>query len=231
MAKRTASIHRRQFVYGGALVAAAAVAIALTPRRLTDPIARDELDHAVPNVIGRYRFATVSGLVMPPQDEISERIYDQVLTRVYVADDVPPMMLLIAYGSAQDSGLQLHRPEVCYPASGYEISGIREIGLKGLRPGTDVQATFLTAARGSHTEQVLYWTRIGQHFPNSGWQEKSAIISANIGGSLPDGVLVRVSIQSPDRAEALRLVEGFNTAMVASLGARGRRLLLGSTAA
>jgi EpsI family protein len=216
---------RRQFLVGGAMLAAAGAAALLAPRRLIAAPPEGILERAIPMQIGAYRYMTASGLVVPPQDELSERIYDAVLTRVYEAGpNDPAIMLLIAYGSAQDSGLQVHRPEVCYPAAGYAI---KDTGLAPLAGVAGAEATYLTVERGDRTEQVYYWTRIGDRFPKDAWAEKLAIFGANIRGGMPDGVLVRVSMLSPSRAESLAPVTRFNQALLASLGADGRRVLLG----
>ena len=216
---------RRQFLIGGAMLAATGAATLLTPRRLIAAPPEGLLERAIPTQIGPYRYLTASGLVVPPQDELSERIYDAVLTRVYAAGpDRPAIMLLIAYGSAQDSGLQVHRPEVCYPAAGYQIKASSLAPLAGV---AGAEATHLTVERGDRTEQVYYWTRIGNQYPKDQWAEKLAIFGANIRGGMPDGILVRVSVLSPSREDALAPVAAFNKALLASLGADGRRILLG----
>lgn len=223
---RTGRLDRRQFVLGGALLAASVGAAALRPTRTAPRIAPGDLDRAVPKRIGSFRYVTAAGLVLPPSDELSERIYDQVLTRVYVNDRSEQVMLLIAYGSAQDSGLQLHRPESCYPAAGYSLGPPQIVPFQAGRD-TSANAIYLTAERNKRTEQVFYWTRIGDAFPTSLWSGRRAILSANASGLLPDGVLVRMSTISPDRQASLRLIEAFNEALISALPAEGRRLLVG----
>jgi EpsI family protein len=216
---------RRQFVFGGALLAAAASTMLLKPQRIAAPLTPGALDKAVPKTLGPYSFLTASGLVLPPQDELTEQIYDQVLTRVYTADGLLPIMLLIAYGSAQDYTLQAHLPEVCYPSSGYTLTEVDRLPTRlGSAAGT---ATFLTAERAGAIEQVLYWTRIGERFPSSMTEQRLAIFGSNLMRALPDGVLVRVSTLAPTRAEALPQLQAFNQLLVRGIGAAGKRLLLG----
>lgn len=219
---------RRQFVLGGALLATVAATWMLRPRQVASRLQPGMLDRAVPRTIGRYRFLTESGLVLPPADEISERIYDQVLTRVYAVDGNQPVMLLIAYGSAQDYTLQAHLPEVCYPSSGYTLTDLSRVPVALARARE--QATFLTAERADRIEQVFYWTRIGSRFPATLTDERLAVIGSNLAGVLPDGVLVRISTLSPDRVTALGELQDFNRALVAAIGPLGRRLLLGRQA-
>lgn len=217
---------RRQFLLGGVMMAAAAAGISLRPRATAAALQDGALDRAIPERIGDYRFETASGLVLPPQDEISQRIYDQVLTRVY-AGAGGAVMLLIAYGSAQDSGLALHRPEICYPAAGYAVTPVRTVPLAGMPAGAGT-ANFLSADRSGQAEQVLYWTRIGVAFPTDNLHEKIAVARANLGGTLPDGVLVRISAAGPPGQDVLPTLVDFNRQLIGSLGGEGRRLLLGT---
>lgn len=217
---------RRQFILGGGLLAAAAAGVALRPRRLAEPLKDGTLDRLVPHRIGPYDYLTASGVVLPPSDELTERIYDQVLTRVYVADGLPPMMLLIAYGSAQDATLMLHRPDTCYPAAGFRLSGERHVPVALGAAGTQT-VNFVTAQRNERIEQILFWSRIGDRFPITQHDEKMSVFLSNLTGAMPDGVLVRLSSLLPNPADALRGLDLFNRQLLASMGAEGRRILLG----
>jgi EpsI family protein len=218
---------RRQLLLGGGMLLATGAALGLQPRRMVQRLAPNTLERAVPTTIGGWRFLTASGLVLPPQDEMTLQLYDQVLTRVYTSDGLPPVMLLIAYGSAQDYTLQAHLPEVCYPSSGYTVSRIERVGV-ALKPGVSSLATFLTAEKPDRVEQVFYWLRIGQRFPATLSQERMAVIEANLRGVLPDGVLVRLSTIGDSRAAALAELGRFNTQLLAALSGEGRSLLIGA---
>ncbi|HEX8485485.1 exosortase C-terminal domain/associated protein EpsI [Sphingomonas sp.] len=218
---------RRQIVMGGALLAAAATATLLRPVRTTRALSRGAMAAMVPLRIGEYRYASSTGLIVADPNETGET-YDQVLTRIYVADGKPPIMLLIAYGGAQDTGLALHRPDACYPSAGYQLSDRETTGLSGVPSGT---AVALTAARGDRIEQLYYWTRIGRQFPATAVEQKLAVFAANLRGVLPDGVLVRLSVRSTDRAAAVAGMRTFNEQLVGASGAAGQRILLGGDAA
>lgn len=215
---------RRQMVIGGALIAAAAAAAALTPRRTVESLSGAPLERMIPLHLGDYRFATATGLIVPDSEAMGSHIYDQVLTRIYTARDRPPVMLLIAYGSAQDAGLAVHRPEACYPSSGYKMGKSARVALSGA-PGQE--ATALSATRGGEVEHIYFWTRIGDRFPTSPMEEKWAVLKANVGGILPDGILVRLSIRMLDRAAAITQMMAFNALLLDTIGDAGRRLLLG----
>jgi EpsI family protein len=216
---------RRQLMLGTALLGIAGIAAALRPA--TVPVTRLNLDRAIPLALGRYRYDSATGLVLPDTGETSQRIYDQVVTRVYIAAGRSPVMLVVAYGTAQDAGLALHRPDACYPAAGYRIAAVRQVDAA---PHTthSIPATLLTATREDHVEQVLFWTRIGDSFPTSALAEKLDVLRANLSGERPDGVLVRVSVRDPDRGAALGEMRQFVATMLAALTPVARTRLAGA---
>lgn len=134
-------------------------------------------------------------------------------------------MLLVAYGAALDGSLTIHRPEACYPSAGFKITKTQLVPLPQRSPVRN--AAFLTAKRGGKREQILYWTRIGDAFPRTAFQQKIALMKANFHRRLPDGVLVRLSVVTNDQADALRLLSWFNDELLQGLGHEGRRILLG----
>ena len=219
---------RRHFLYGSLLLGGGvAAAVARRPSALP-PISQRALEAAVPSSVGMYRVVKATDVVLPSRDELSERIYDRFLARGFVAPDQPPIMLVIAYGSTQDYGLQLHRPESCYPASGWSLSGRRPVRL-GMASGGQEDAVLLDAARGARRETILYWTRIGNRFPVSAWGGRLDILRAALAKDLPDGVLVRLSTPSGAGGDFSTL-EGFNRMLLQKTSMAGRRLLLGSRA-
>lgn len=218
---------RRQLILGTALLATAGVANALRPSNA--PAATIDLLRAIPLALGPYRYDSAIALVLPDAGEISQRIYDQVLTRSYVAAGRPAVMLVVAYGAAQDAGLALHRPDACYPAAGYHIAATRQVDA---RPGAvaPVPATLLTATRQDRIEQVLYWTRIGERFPTSALTEKLDILRANLSGERPDGMLVRVSVEDRDPATALDQLRRFVATLLVAVDPMTRARLVGDAA-
>jgi EpsI family protein len=221
-----AEVDRRQFILGGALLAASAAAWGLSPRAgpaMSKPAA---LARIIPETIGQYRTATAANLAVPPESEISKHLYDQVLTRIYAAPDAPPITLVIAYGGAQNSQLSIHRPEICYTWAGYQVGPARHVAIVGNVPPL-ASAAFLTATRGDNVEQIYFWMRIGDKFPTTPMREKIDLALANLQGRLPEGVLVRISMLSVESESALQKLSAFNHDLIASLGTEGRALLLG----
>lgn len=217
---------RRQLVLSGLLIGASGVAFALRPRMVVQKVPAGTLEQIVPKVVGRYRYVSASGLVVPPQSDLREATYADVLTRAYSAPGQRPVMLLLAYGSAQDAGLAVHRPEECYPAVGFDISPTKAVSLSGpVPPGS--RACFLTAKRDDRIEHVYFWIRIGHVFPVSPVEQRLAIVRANLAGRLPFGVLARLSVIGGGADEALAIAEHFNGALLDAMGASGREVLLG----
>lgn len=221
---------RRQFLLGGALVLASAGALALKPGRASVGTARGDLDTLIPARIGAYAITNMSGVVLPVEGELSQRVYNQVLTRIYHAPGLPPVMLVIAYGVARDAGLSVHRPESCYPAAGYAISDVAPAELTGLGRTGNRQAVLLSARRAEQTEQVYFWTRVGDVFPQTPLDLGLAVMKANLRGHLPDGILVRLSVVSDDRGAALRQMQMFNAEMLRGLSEQGKHMILGRDA-
>lgn len=219
-------VSRRDLLLGGAMLAVAGVSYARQPKAPPPLLGKTKLDALMPNRIGRWTYQTKSGLVLPPRDQLSERIYDDLTTRVYTAPDGTGVMLLIAYSGQQDGMLQVHRPEVCYPASGYRLAETREHPIT-LASGFALPSRFIVAEGLSRIEQLIYWTRIGPSFPTSWLDQRQAVIRENMKGIIPDGVLVRLSTIAPDDATALAILDDFTRELVRAVPARARQALIG----
>ena len=218
---------RRHMLIGAALTATSAIAFMREPRVTVLPLKAGELENLVPTQIGRWTFETRSGLVLPVDDPLVKSLYSDVLTRVYVTDSGPPIMLLIAYSNTQNGMLQVHRPEVCYPAGGYSLSKTKIESLK-ITPTMQIPAHVFSAESTARNEQVMYWTRIGEELPTSWMDQRAAVVRANLKRIIPDGVLVRFSSLHPDFSSARPVLEEFASAMARTLSPAGRKLLIGS---
>lgn len=206
---------RRKFLLGLGFAAAAGIAYVRRPRIKRDYLGSEKLDELVPKTIGKWKFATASGLVVPTDDPFEKMIYAQVLTRVYNDGENPPIMLLLAQNGGQTGFLQIHRPETCYTAGGYTISPITphpiSLGSK------IVPANRMDATTGGPTEHVVYWTRVGDRIPSSWKAQKLAVFEQNLEGVIPDAILVRVSTVNEDATAALSLIDSFVRALLDSI--------------
>jgi len=218
---------RRKVLIGLMLAAGSGVTFARQPTQRIDYLGSGKLDELIPKRVGNWEFATTSGLVVPPEDSLSDALYSQLLTRVYVDGDSPPIMLLIAQSAGQTGLLQVHRPEFCYPAGGYQLSPIVPRPLS--TGGRSFTVNALTATAPGRIEQILYWTRVGQDMPASWSQQRLSIAMANLRGLIPDAVLARVSTIDPDGNSALPRLAKFVEGLVSALPATARRVLVSET--
>lgn len=223
-------ISRRDLLIGGACLAVAGGAYARMPRRRLASIPKDGLEKLAPDHIGDWRYETTSGIVLPPPDELARLLYDQQVTRAYTSDKAPPVMLVMAYGSSQGGMLQVHRPEICYPASGFRLSQTVTDTLP-IGEGRGVAVRAFTATGDTRIEQVMYWTRIADALPTSWTSQRIAIMESNLKGSVPDGLLVRLSTVSDNVSTGRAILAEFARAMLATVGPAGRRQLLGASIA
>jgi EpsI family protein len=224
-----ARLSRREALIGGTFLAAAAAGLALKPRTAENLLGDAKLDQLVPQRIDGWQFNTASGLVLPPADQLRDSIYSQLLTRTYVRDGAAPVMLLIAYSGAQDGTIQIHRPEVCYPASGFKLlrNDPHQVPL-GTGAGAGLPSRAIVATTETRREQLIYWTRLGDHFPTRWIEQRLAVTAENFAGIVPDGVLVRISTVGD--GDQFALLDGFARELVASVGRRARQVLLGPSA-
>ena len=221
---RPTTLDRRSLSLGLLFCGAAGLAAARRPNIKLDYLGKGSLDGLVPKQIGQWKFVTSSGLVVPPEDQLANMLYSQLLTRVYSNGRSAPIMLLVAQSSGQTGLLQVHRPEVCYPAGGYQLTPVTR---RDLNVGAAIlPANQLSATADGRTEHILYWTRIGNHLPASWAEQRLAVATDNLRRVVPDAVLVRVSTVRHDQAGAMAEMSDFIKALLASLAPSQRRVLM-----
>ena len=224
-------INRRDVLIGGMLLGASAGAWAWTPRTKMSLLAGEELEGLIPNAFGSWRALPASALVVPEEEgSLAAQLYSQRVGRIYANPDNEAAMLLIAYGDTQSDALQLHRPEVCYPAFGFQIHGEANVSIP---IGTDsaIPGRSLIATSDQRTEQILYWTRIGEHLPVTGAEQRWARLRTEMTGTVPDGVLVRISSLGTDRQRGLELNRRLAAELMLTVSPAARRVLIGTEAA
>jgi EpsI family protein len=217
---------RRKFALGFAFAAVAGVAAARQPSQTVDYLGKNKLEKILPEKIGRWTFASNSGLVVPPEDQLAQALYSQLLTRVYTSATGTPIMLLVAQSASQTGILQIHRPEFCYTAGGYDLSPSSPHRIS-LPPNGTLPALSISASMRGLTEQIVYWTRVGQHLPQSWTQQRLAVAMDNLRGLVPDAVMVRVSTYGNDKVAALAEIDDFIRTMIGSVAPSARRVFIG----
>lgn len=205
---RTVKFSRRDFVVGATLASASAVGYAAQPKIVNSRVPNRIFDSWIPERVGQWSVQRTSGVVLPPPDALSDRLYDNLATRVYSGPNSAEVMMLIAYNFKQDGVLQLHRPEFCYPAGGYQLSSTVPVTL-ALGGTREIPASAFTAVNATRTEQVLYFTRLGASFPRRWIDQRLSVLWANLHGEIPDGAMMRVSLLDTDQQRALEVLRGF----------------------
>jgi EpsI family protein len=175
------------------------------------------LEGIIPERFASWRIAPGVGAVLPPSEgSLADLLYDEILARGYFQEpvrDISPVMMLATRGSVQSDALQLHRPEACYPAVGFTIIG-RRLETLTLGPGMSAPAVFLTAQFDERIEDIIYWTRIGQDFPQTAAEQRSDRLKLALRGAVGDGILMRFSaVRRASEPELFPMIAGCVAAM------------------
>ena len=183
--------------------------------KLVDELGRLDLETAIPKEFGDWVMDTRSftGVVNPQQAQVLERLYSQTLSRTYINRRTgEAVMLSLAYGEDQREGMQVHYPDVCYPAQGFQISSKRNDTLR-LANG-EIPVRRLETYAGRRYEPVTYWAMVGEISTLGGTQQKLSELSYSLKGLIPDGMLFRVSSITPDTPAAFKLQDAFIAALL-----------------
>jgi EpsI family protein len=221
-------MRRRETMLGAMLALGGVAALWVKPRAHpetgTDVVLDDMLGHEIPG----WQVIQADDVILADVDAMGVNQYDQLAIGQYRAADQHGVTVVLAHGAAQSPSTQLHRPEFCYPASGFEILMQQEMSLE--YAGRTIPVGMLAAQRASRLETVLYWTRIGSSFPLGIWEQRIALATGAFHATGQDGLLARFSTDGIDQAAMARL-ERFTVDFVTVQNAAQQRLLLGSTQA
>lgn len=227
-------MRRRDLVFGGACVAALATAEWLRPRETLSLLTARKLEDVIPERFGAWRTDTAEGIVQPPPQpgSLAATLYNETVTRSYRRPgDENRVMLVAAHGDSQSDTLQLHRPESCYPAVGFEIDE-RRVAAIPLGGGTTLPVVELAAHAGGRREDVLYWTRLGEYLPVDAGQQRRDRLRTAMAGFVADGVLFRASmVRMGDEPSFPRLREFCGAMLRAIPRVEDRAALIGTDAA
>lgn len=219
-------INRRDLLIGGACFATAAAAEGLRPHKRVTLLGDRKLEDLIPKSFGAWQAREAEGIVTPQsEDSLAARLYNQSVGRMYAGPDNSAVMLLIAYGNTQSDTLQLHRPEVCYPAFGFTIAE-NEPARFDLGHGSVIPGRNLVATSPGREERISYWTRVGEYLPTSNSEQREMKFRIALSGIIPDGVLVRISNMRSDDAEGFGLNERFAADLLNAVPAAVRPALI-----
>lgn len=213
----------------GLMVVFALLAQALQPgqQQRRSPASGFILEQEIPKNFGRWKLVpSVSSVVANPEvQEILDRVYSQVLSRTYINDQGYRIMLSMAYGEDQRGGLQAHRPEVCYPAQGFQLISNESVTLKTVQG--DIDARRLMTRMGNRAEPLTYWFNVGTKPVAGRIERRMEEIRLVMTGGAPDGLLFRVSSIDPDMQRGFEEQQRFVSDLLTALPAATRRKISG----
>lgn len=172
---------------------------------LADELGKLDLETVIPKRFGNWVMEPAGAYVINPQSQaVLEKIYAQTLSRTYVNSiSGNRIMLSIAYGLDQRDAMQVHYPEVCYPAQGFAVHSNEADTLETSLGDIPVRR-LSTSLSGQRFEPITYWTTVGEHVVKSSSTKKLAELTYGIRGHIPDGLLFRVSSIDRDLPAAHR---------------------------
>ena len=221
----TRKIFGRRAVIGGILACASGLAYARQPQVTAPVLKAKAFEDLVPETFGDWIEISRNGVVLPPPDTLRDRLYDNLVTRVYQKPDTPPVMMLLAYNNEQNGVVQVHRPEVCYPVGGFQLSETEKIELPV--GSHTIPANIFTAESASRIEQVVYFTRMGSSFPRTWIDQRVSVMNANLAGEIPDGMMMRVSVLEIGQQKAKPLLTDFTREFINASPRQLQKLLVG----
>lgn len=208
------------------LAASAGLAIRLSP---TAPENRApfSLEDIVPRQFADWREqpASRAEVINPQAQQLLNKLYSQTLSRVYVNAKGQQIMLSLAYGDDQRGELQAHKPEVCYPAQGFNVLSNEPTVMA--TPFGSIQARRLETRQGARREPVSYWFTFGDTAVGGKFERRLVEIRLGLTGQVPDGLLFRVSSIDPVSRRAFQVHQDFVAAMLSAVTPAARLRLSG----
>ena len=228
--KNTQSSQLKAMLMLAVMLLAVGAAVFLKP---THDIAKRKiqinLEAMIPKQFGQWQIddSLAPLLVSPDKQAVINKIYNQTLSRTYVSNEGKRIMLSIAYGGDQSDAMQVHKPEVCYAANGFQVQGITSNILNtgyGLIPTKRLLAT-----KGLRVEPITYWITVGDTVVANGFKQKLAQLKYGLTGKVPDGLLFRVS-SIGDEYSSYTAQEDFIKVFLSELTSESRRHIIGELA-
>lgn len=225
-------IKPRVWIVAGLMCLASAMAVVARPSiRMAEQGPAADLETIFPKQFADWRIDDRMPVVLPSPDVQAQldKIYSQVLARTYVNSRGERVMLSVAYGGDQSDGMGVHRPEICYPAQGFQVLSIRRGEVQQLA-GRDIPVQKVLTRLGSRNEPVMYWIVVGNQVVGTNTEQKLAQLTYGLRGRIPDGMLVRVSSISPDNEKAYATQAEFLREIADSIAPQYQARVFGSAA-
>lgn len=223
----------KHLIIGLFMFAAAGVALALKPTdKVADVGTKVDLEVLIPKTFGDWKIdETIAPLIANPEQEaLINQIYSQTLTRTYVNSRDERIMLSIAYGGDQSDSMAVHKPEVCYPAQGFQILKSPTTSSFSTDEGS-IPVKRLVATQGRRIEPITYWTTVGDTVAVSGVKRKMQQIKYGLTGKIPDGLLFRISNIQADDVKAYQTQDAFTRDLLDAMSPAARQRIIGNPGA
>jgi EpsI family protein len=223
------ALNFKYLMIGLTLLAAAAGGAALKPtKHIADQGQKVDLETMIPKQFADWKVdETIVPITVSPDVQAKlDTIYNQTLTRTYINQKGERVMLSIAYGGDQSDSMKVHKPEVCYPAQGFEVlklvTGMFDTGFG------HIPVKRLLATQGARVEPIIYWLTVGDTVAVNSLKWKLAQMKYGLTGTVPDGMIFRVSSLG-DEVTAYPVQEDFIRVLLKTLSPENRKRLIGST--
>jgi EpsI family protein len=224
-------IDRRNLLLGAGCLVAAGAAYQLKPHHAMKLLKGEKLAKIVPLAFGDWAAADseADGVLRPETaGTLAAQLYSEIIARRYMnAKTGDQIMMLIAYGDTQSDLLQLHRPEVCYPAVGFNVISASTTAVQ-VAPQAVLPARRVVARKADYQENIVYWTRLGEFLPTTSSEQRKARLLTGMQGYIPDGGLFRFSMIGDNPEASFKTLETFLPELIMAVAPARRVGLLGS---
>jgi EpsI family protein len=218
-----------------ALLGGLILAEVLAPRQLMARTGSIDLEKVIPHQFGGWKEVSNAPLVTPSDPEgvvdpesKNAPVYSQEVGRTYVDGNGHIVMLMVAYGPAQNYRLKAHRPEMCYTAAGFRISDKQGGQLNLTETQHSLKVTRLVAEREARYEPISYWMRVGNDVATGVIDRQLIRLKYGLQGIIPDGALVRVSTLGLPKETSFVVQDQFIKQFIASIAPENRKFFTGS---
>jgi EpsI family protein len=222
----------KHLVIGFCMFAAAGLALALKPTvKVADAGPKIDLEVLIPKSFGDWKIdETIAPLIADPETQAKlDKIYNQTLSRTYINSKGDRIMLSIAYGGDQSDTMAVHKPEICYPAQGFQI--LKNASDTFSTNDGSIPVKRLVATQGARIEPITYWTTVGDKVAVSGWKWKLQQMKYGLTGQIPDGLLFRISSIQADESAAYQVQDDFSRALLGAMAPGERQRIIGNPGA
>lgn len=218
-----AEMDRRELIMGATLLGGGLAGFAVKPSKPKEASA--SIEGILPAYLGDWTRIERSFDSVPQPSAYTQSIYEQVVAGHYVSPNSRVVTLLLAYNQAQNYASQLHRPDVCYPASGFQILHHEDVDMD--ISARSIPVRIFDTRRAARLETVLFWTRIGSTYPRSLTQQRLEILRAALSLKKQDGIVVRASMATSMTGDSGDVLIRFAQELAESLSNAQAELLIG----